>query len=144
MFYAQSWALTHMLFMGEPRRVKELSAFLQLMSGGLDQPEAWRKAFGDLRIDRELQQYVGRFSMKAYQLELPQKIVQFKGTASTTAGAGRPGGARRSPSEAAPAGGCREAADRSSLSRHDASTCERRHGAESRWIGRIRLVRPSV
>jgi len=83
MFYAQSWALTHLLFMGEPRRTSELSAFLQAMRAGLPEPEAWRKAFGEVRIDRELQQYVRRFSMKAFQIELPQKIVQFKGTVTT-------------------------------------------------------------
>jgi Protein of unknown function (DUF1570) len=59
LFYAQSWALTHMLLMGQPRRIAELSAFLQYMSGGLTEPDAWRKAFGDLQIDRELSQYVG-------------------------------------------------------------------------------------
>jgi hypothetical protein len=79
-FYAQSWALTHMLLMGEPRRSEELKAYLRLTSEGLDETAAWKKAFGAAQVEHELHQYLSRFSMRAYKFDLP-KTAQFKGAA---------------------------------------------------------------
>lgn len=66
-FYAQSWALTHMLLLGEPTRVSELAAFIGAVQRGVSAPEAWRRAFGDADLDRALQQYLLRFSFRAYR-----------------------------------------------------------------------------
>ena len=80
-FYAQSWALTHLLLMGEPSRTELLKTFLQDIARGVSERDAWQKAFGGHQLDKDLQQYVRRFSMKAYQFDLPAKIAQFKGSA---------------------------------------------------------------
>jgi hypothetical protein len=81
LFYAQSWALTHMLLLGEPERVKELTAFLSLLQSDVPEMDAWRKAFGDLAVDRELQRYVRRPSLRAYRFTFSEKLGTFGGTA---------------------------------------------------------------
>jgi tetratricopeptide (TPR) repeat protein len=80
-FYAQSWALTHMLLLGDPPRRDQLGAYLQQVARGVPQMDAWRAAFGDLQVERELEKYVRRFSMKAYLFEFPDKIARFEGAA---------------------------------------------------------------
>jgi tetratricopeptide (TPR) repeat protein len=82
LFYAQSWALTHMLLLGEPERVKELTAFVSLLQSGVPEMDAWRKAFGDLAVDRELQRYVRRRLLRAYQFNFSEKFGTFEGTAA--------------------------------------------------------------
>ena len=78
-FYAQSWALTHMLLMGEPRRTEELKTYLRLTAGGTSETDAWKKAFGAADIERALRQYVTRSSMRAYKFNIP-KAARFQGT----------------------------------------------------------------
>ena len=75
-FYAQSWALTHMLLLGEPARVNELSAFIRAVESGVSAPEAWRQAFGTADLDRGLQQYIRRLTFKAYRFKFPEGVAR--------------------------------------------------------------------
>jgi tetratricopeptide (TPR) repeat protein len=59
-FYAQSWALTHMLVIGQPERQAQLSAFLRLLGRGVDTDEAFDRAFDTTydELENELRRYV--------------------------------------------------------------------------------------
>jgi hypothetical protein len=57
-FYAQSWALTHMILLGKPPRVRQLGAYLNGLASGMPEMQAWQNAFGTEQMDRELKRYV--------------------------------------------------------------------------------------
>ena len=57
-FYAQSWALTHMLMLGEPRRAPQLARYLETLDQGVAAPDAWQQIFGSDAIERDLQKYI--------------------------------------------------------------------------------------
>ncbi len=72
-FYAQSWALIHMLFMSpEFRESDRLSAYLNNVSQGLDPVDAARRAFGDLQaLQKKLEAYIRAGSYFHYQMNSP-------------------------------------------------------------------------
>lgn len=74
LFYAQSWALVHMLLSGEPSRAKELATYVALTSGGTPSVDAWRRVFGDADITRALQEYVRRARMRGYRFQFERGI----------------------------------------------------------------------
>lgn len=80
-FYAQSWALVHMLIFGEPSRAPQLRAFLQAFSRGLSAEEAWAQAFGAERIASELARYVSRGLYRAAKHKSPDRTSRFDATA---------------------------------------------------------------
>jgi tetratricopeptide (TPR) repeat protein len=88
-FYAQSWALIHMLFFApEYRDADLLSAYLRYINQGQEPVEAGRRAFGDLtKVQRRLESYIrgGRY----YHLEMNSPIEEIERAFSV-----------RSPSEA--------------------------------------------
>lgn len=79
-FYAQSWALTHMLMLGDTRRTKEVGAYLMLVREGTPAPDAWRQAFGAAPIARELDQYLRRFALRAYSYKFPDAVSRVDAT----------------------------------------------------------------
>ena len=66
MFYAESWALTHYLMLGERTEAGQrnrLSQFLSLLGRGVDQDEATRQVFDDPnKLQAALGRYVERFA----------------------------------------------------------------------------------
>ena len=71
-FYAQSWALTHFLMLGNEELVRQraLESYVALVQQGVDQVEAFTQAVGDLeQMDTELADYVRRLVFG--QLERP-------------------------------------------------------------------------
>ena len=74
MFYAQSWALTHRLLLGDPKRTPELWAYLDKVTEGLKPTDAWQKAFGAANVERELQQYVRNRSYRAVKYTFSEKL----------------------------------------------------------------------
>lgn len=74
MFYAQSWALTHYLMIGDNRaHVEQLGAFLKLLRDDTPSLEAARQAFGDLKkLERSLNRYVQ--SMVFYHYQVPARL----------------------------------------------------------------------
>jgi len=77
-FYAESWALTHYLLLGNPERRPQLSRMFALMQGGATQQEAFAQAFaGDYDgLERELNVYIHRkvFSYAQLPLKLDAEI----------------------------------------------------------------------
>jgi hypothetical protein len=80
-FYAQAWALVHMINFGDPPRVNQLGAYVQRLSEGAQPTEAWKEAFGADRIERELERYVSRASYKAIQHRFSDKLSRFEANA---------------------------------------------------------------
>ncbi|MGD8439668.1 MAG: hypothetical protein PVG53_03985 [Holophagae bacterium] len=59
-FYAEAWALTHMLVIGQPDRHAQLSAFLRFLRQGVDTDDAFDQAFDTTfdELEKELKRYV--------------------------------------------------------------------------------------
>ena len=73
-FYAESWALTHMLLMGQPPRVKELSAYLEQVNNGVDEKQAWEQIFGTSRTETDFRRYVTRPTMSYGMIDFSEKV----------------------------------------------------------------------
>lgn len=71
-FYAQSWALTHYLLVGNPERARQLPVYLQALIDGLDEPTAFANAFGATtsQLAAELAEYVRRMTFTAVRYNL--------------------------------------------------------------------------
>ncbi len=80
-FYAQSWALTHLILAGQPSRARELSAFLQSLAQGVPEIQAWSQAFGINRPDEQLPEYLRRRTLSYYRFRFPDKLASFTPTA---------------------------------------------------------------
>ena len=67
-FYAQSWALTHMLLLGQPSRAQQFGTYLSTLGSGVPSMEAWKQVFDSKTIAEALQQYVrlGAFYYREY------------------------------------------------------------------------------
>jgi hypothetical protein len=78
-FYAQSWALAHLLQNGKPDRSKALNAYLARASSGMPPLEAWKEAFGSADIMRELEQYIRRLLFTALRFKLSGKAANLSG-----------------------------------------------------------------
>lgn len=79
-FYAQSWALTHMLMQGP--RARELAAFIGHKRDGLSDADAWRRAFGDAPLHRELQLYLRRLHFNTTKYRFAEGFGSFDGTST--------------------------------------------------------------
>lgn len=75
--YAQSWALTHFIILGEPSRVPQLTDYLERVWSGVPTDEAWQKAFGAWNMDRELDQYIRRRSYRAVRYTFSEALGKF-------------------------------------------------------------------
>jgi predicted Zn-dependent protease len=74
-FYAQSWALVHYLTFGEPSRTKQFRQFLAGVPSGGDTKTLFADAFGaDTVLDRELFDYVRRFSFPAMRFDFEDRV----------------------------------------------------------------------
>ncbi|HTV60564.1 MAG TPA: tetratricopeptide repeat protein [Verrucomicrobiae bacterium] len=75
-FYAESWALTHYLWIGEKESHRAmLSTYLDAISNGATQEEAAAKAFGDLkRMQETLDRYISSASFTALEFKSPPRI----------------------------------------------------------------------
>ena len=74
--YAQSWALTHLILLGQPSRREHLGRYLDRVAEGAPEMDAWRQAFGD-DIERELKQYIERDALLAFRLKFADKLAAF-------------------------------------------------------------------
>jgi tetratricopeptide (TPR) repeat protein len=73
-FYAQSWATIHMLILGEPNRSKEFSEYVRQVAIGTPSLDAWRKAFGDLDVNRQLKRYLSLPSVRNYRYKFDDRL----------------------------------------------------------------------
>ena len=60
MFYAESWALVHMLMSGQPDRSAQFAQYVRVASRGVPAETAWRDAFGSFDAIGELKKYLSR------------------------------------------------------------------------------------
>jgi tetratricopeptide (TPR) repeat protein len=73
--YAQSWALVHYLTFGNPERTKQFRQFLSAVRAGSDPRTVFADAFGaDTVLDRELFDYVRRFSFPAMRFDFEDRV----------------------------------------------------------------------
>jgi hypothetical protein len=86
-FYAESWALTHMLLNGQPSRVNELTDYLRRVSAGATEMQAWEQVFGTQRTDNELRVYLRRPTFTALVLDFAEKIAAVPATETTLSAA---------------------------------------------------------
>jgi tetratricopeptide (TPR) repeat protein len=75
-FYAQSWALTHMILQSQPKRTNALVAYLTGVGEGKPPGEAWNQAFGP-KMERELEDYVRRQVFRADRFTFSNKLATF-------------------------------------------------------------------
>jgi len=75
-FYAESWAMTHYLWIGEKASHRALlKTYLDAISSGASEEDAATKAFGDLkRMQGTLDRYVSSFTFTAIEMKSPPKI----------------------------------------------------------------------
>ncbi len=86
-FYAQSWALTHLLLVSQPSRRDKLGAYVASLDNGVTPIEAWQRAFAGDRLDRELQNYIRRSVFNVYRFRFTDKTTSFEGAAAPVAAA---------------------------------------------------------
>ena len=75
-FYAESWALTHMLLMGQPPRINELGAYLQQVNNGVDEKQAWERVFGTSKTENDFRLYVTRPTMVTGVIDFAEKVAR--------------------------------------------------------------------
>ena len=75
-FYAQSWALTHFLMLGDRmQHSQKLVDFVGLIGNGVEQREALKRTWGDLKtLDDQLRMYLRRPTMGYFKIEPPDDI----------------------------------------------------------------------
>ena len=78
LFYAQSWALVHMLASATTNSGSLLSRYARLVSDGTPSLDAWRQVFGERNVIRELERYVGQDVMRGVLFRFSQSIPQVK------------------------------------------------------------------
>src|SRR5262249_15587431 len=79
-FYAQSWALTHLILLGQPPRLQQLSNFMDGLDHGKSEDLAWREAFGP-DMDQALRHYIRQRSFRYVQYKFPDKVAAFDAAA---------------------------------------------------------------
>ena len=82
LFYAQSWALVHMLVSGAPNRASLLAKYGRLVADGTPSLDAWQQVFADQNISRELERYVSQDVMKGVAFRFDQNIPQVRSYSS--------------------------------------------------------------
>ncbi|HKD64110.1 MAG TPA: tetratricopeptide repeat protein [Candidatus Acidoferrales bacterium] len=72
-FYAESWALTHYLMIGDKQSHRRmLTDYANALSSGLTPDQAAAKAFGDLKkLQDDLSRYISKFTFSYFQMKAP-------------------------------------------------------------------------
>jgi tetratricopeptide (TPR) repeat protein len=75
-FYAESWALTHYLMIGDKQSHRQmLTDYAIALSSGLTPDQAATKAFGDLKkLQDDLSRYVSKFTFSYFQMKAPAEL----------------------------------------------------------------------
>ena len=73
-FYAESWALIHMLVSDQPSRVADIPKYLQAVRDGADETQAWEQVFGTTRTENALRQYIKRPILSSFVITFPEKM----------------------------------------------------------------------
>jgi len=75
-FYAESWALTHYLMLGDKQAHRQmLLDYASALASGSSPDQAAAKAFGDLKkLQDDLSRYIGKFSFSYFQMKAPAEL----------------------------------------------------------------------
>ncbi len=75
-FYAESWALTHYLMIGDKQSHRQmLTDYATALSSGSTPDQAAAKAFGDLKkLQDDLSRYIGKFTFSYFQMKAPAEL----------------------------------------------------------------------
>ena len=75
-FYAESWALTHYLMIGDRQAHRQmLLDYASALSSGLTPDQAAAKAFGDLKkLQDDLSRYIAKFTFSYFQMKAPPEL----------------------------------------------------------------------
>jgi lipoprotein NlpI len=75
-FYAESWALTHYLMIGDKQAHRQmLLDYAAALASGSSPDQAAAKAFGDLKkLQDDLSRYIGKFSFSYFQMKAPAEL----------------------------------------------------------------------
>ena len=75
-FYAESWALTHYLMIGDKQAHRRmLLDYAGALASGSSPDQAAAKAFGDLKkLQDDLSRYIGKFSFSYFQMKAPAEL----------------------------------------------------------------------
>lgn len=76
-FYAQSWALLHMILRSENSRLPQLATYLDGVSRGMAPMDAWNQAFAGQDLQRELDTYIRRRAFTATLYTFSDRIAGF-------------------------------------------------------------------
>jgi hypothetical protein len=82
LFYAEAWALVHMILRAEPSRAGQLSAYVDRVSHGGDPVSAWEEAFVGTNMDVELDRYVRQQSFHAVKYAFNDEVAKFNAPAT--------------------------------------------------------------
>ena len=82
LFYAQSWALVHMLVSGAPNRASLLAKYGRLVADGTPSLDAWQQVFAKQNISRELERYVSQEVIKSVAFRFDLRIPQVRSYSS--------------------------------------------------------------
>jgi len=80
-FYAESWALTHLILNGHPSRVNELAAYLRSVNGGVPEDRAWEESFGTARMDQAFRGYLQRPTYNTVVIEFSDSVTNLPAAA---------------------------------------------------------------
>ncbi len=81
LFYAQAWALTHLIVRGEPNRLQQLGAYFDRVSKGEPSTSAWQEAFASVDLARELERYLRRASFRPHHFNFTHEVAAPEATA---------------------------------------------------------------
>ena len=75
-FYAESWALTHYLMIGDRQVHRQMLVdYASALSSGLTPDQAAAKAFGDLKkLQDDLSRYIAKFTFSYFQMKAPAEL----------------------------------------------------------------------
>jgi Tfp pilus assembly protein PilF len=75
-FYAESWALTHYLMIGDKQSHRQmLTDYASALSSGLTPDQAAARAFGDLKkLQDDLSHYIAKFTFSYFQMKAPAEL----------------------------------------------------------------------
>ncbi|AXC10985.1 hypothetical protein ACPOL_1639 [Acidisarcina polymorpha] len=74
-FYAESWALTHFLFLNDRSTPTHLHRYLDMVSQHVDSVTAGERTFGDLhQLQKALQAYISRNNFQFFKVSAPADI----------------------------------------------------------------------
>jgi hypothetical protein len=77
-FYAQSWAVVHMMLLGEPSRAPQLAAYVEQVSAGTETMTAWQDAFGALNMEQELGRYIQKRDFRALKYKFGEALTKLE------------------------------------------------------------------